>query len=168
MWYVGDYRNFLLPGQKLYELTVDGKKAVAYSRKDMLWRSAEDHKRDLRTFSPHKKDYLCRNSDMLAAFEIEGGYFHMFVCYCSNCVLRSFSCGTALSLQFNSLIEGDCTVHLLIGNISLSNCNSEFLSWMLAFGRTLQPKQESPGSNQHTWKKKVIWSIWRSYAWITD
>ena len=95
---------------------------MAYSSKDMLWRSSEDHKKDLRTVSPHEKEYLCRNSDMLAAFEIEGGYFHMFVCICSNGVLLSFSCGTALSLSFNSLIQGDCSVDLLTGNIKLNDC----------------------------------------------
>ena len=39
----------------------------------MLWNSFEGYKRDLSTLSEQDEDFLYRNSNMLAAFEIEGG-----------------------------------------------------------------------------------------------
>lgn len=56
------------PEHKLYK--VDRNKEVAYSRKSMLWSSSEDHKTDSTNSSSQGEDYLYKNSDMLAEFEI--------------------------------------------------------------------------------------------------
>ena len=59
--------------QQLCDLrVVDGKNEVKTSRSSMLWNSFEGYKRDLSTLSEQDEDFLYRNSNMLAAFEIEG------------------------------------------------------------------------------------------------
>lgn len=50
----------------------DGRNEGRISRNSMLWSSFEGYKKDLSTLSEQDEDFLYRNSEMLAEFEIEG------------------------------------------------------------------------------------------------